>query len=105
MGIAGLELMRNSIDTLVEAWGYHHYPVLNMTPLTIGILVASVGTKICLFIYSSSLARLGSGTALALSGMDGDYSHTCSVGPPNEHGTDHVAFYFYRSQRITGTMS
>jgi len=70
MGIAGLELMRNSIDTLVEAWGYHHYPYLNMSALTIVILVASVGTKICLFIYSSALARQGSGTALALSGKE-----------------------------------
>jgi divalent metal cation (Fe/Co/Zn/Cd) transporter len=74
MGIAALELLRTSIGTLVLAWGYHKVPVLDLSPVTIGILCASVAVKCCLYAYSSALAK-HSGTATALSG-----AHACLSG-------------------------
>lgn len=67
MGIAALELLRASVETLVQALGYHHMPNLNMEPITLFILCIAVGVKCTLYLYSSALADQ-SGTAEALAG-------------------------------------
>jgi divalent metal cation (Fe/Co/Zn/Cd) transporter len=69
MGIAALELLRHSAETLFVAFVYGILPNLMLTPLTIGILGLSVAIKFALFCWSSSLASRSS-TASALSGKD-----------------------------------
>ncbi len=65
MGVAALELLRASVGTMVMALAYHKLPVLDMEPVTIVIMCVAVGTKVALYLYSSTLAPI-SGTAEAL---------------------------------------
>jgi divalent metal cation (Fe/Co/Zn/Cd) transporter len=67
MGIAAVEVLRASIEKLVEALAYHHLPNLQMDPATLAILCMAVGVKCVLYLYSSVLAG-ESGTAEALAG-------------------------------------
>lgn len=68
MGIAAVEVLRASIEKLVDALVYHHLPDVQMDPLTLAILCVAVGAKCVLYFYSSALAG-ESGTAEALAGV------------------------------------
>lgn len=67
MGIAAVEVLRASIEKLVEALAYHKLPNLQMDAVTLSILCIAVGVKCVLYMYSSALAG-ESGTAEALAG-------------------------------------
>ena len=72
MGIAAVEVLRASIEKLVEALVYHRLPDVRMDAATLAILCVAVGVKGVLYLYSSALAgESGTAEALAGRGVDG----------------------------------
>mmetsp|Transcript_26860 Transcript_26860/g.22138 ORF Transcript_26860/g.22138 Transcript_26860/m.22138 type:complete len:83 (+) Transcript_26860:307-555(+) len=51
MGMASIEVIRESVEQLVQYIGTDKVPPLDMTPLVAGIMIAAIASKTILYFY------------------------------------------------------